>query len=652
MSNEKSMLPNGFGMPFVKVTDSKNKPIIDALSQLPIGELVTSFDYTYREEKDDECNITINCNNPDLIDLPSLREQQYLMVQWGWVYSDSTYIPGVPRKVMVRDVNMRFSNQGIIITLKCTDGFSIMKSQQLKKNTEDNFANWIKGALSNNYKFKCYINDAKPQRNLKNPKSFLDTPKKGYHFLNGVDIFIMGHEGLRETEVDQLIQTRTFMQVSKTPYTAIKDATKYIPNGPYHLDTRDDEVTIHPTNFNQAPIATFTWNGGSGEVISFVITTRKKAKYTDVAKKSEIDGETKSLNSQLTQTDGGNPNLNVDGITGAAIPAKYDSRVDGITGAAVKPPTDQFKDSKTTKALLEKDQNILRQEAPKYLEQVVNAYKEANGDPTKLASISLGDYTVKIKAKVKDTVNPEDYGTMEYEQSTPGYSRTTGWDKLKRDKTVQIVPKPDGSKYEYWDNPEVVQEKELDLVLSAKDLLGYAGDADSSNILAFNQINDALQKQVEGTLTIIGHPNIISSKIINLQGVSKKYSGDWYIKEANHRLDPSSGYTLTLELIKKTSSNGTIVQSNVNVNNQSLAKRIQKIANDMRDADIAKAAEVKSAQDKILQQYEDAGQVIVVTDETGMPVAVSADEDWVSLNKATQTKTINKNDQVLKDKSK
>ena len=48
MSNEKSMLPKGFGMPFVKVTDSQNKPIIDPLSGLPIGTFVTGFEYTYR----------------------------------------------------------------------------------------------------------------------------------------------------------------------------------------------------------------------------------------------------------------------------------------------------------------------------------------------------------------------------------------------------------------------------------------------------------------------------------------------------------------------------------------------------------------------------------------------------------------------------
>ena len=121
---------------------------------------------------------------------------------------------------------------------------------------------------------------------------------------------------------------------------------QYIPNGPYHVDGRDDTVSIHPTNFNQAPVASFTWHEETGEIISFNVATRKKLKALDVAKKSQIDGETKSLDSGVTQTDGSLPDNSVDGITGETIPSNapntYDSRVDGIPGAATRPSTDKY----------------------------------------------------------------------------------------------------------------------------------------------------------------------------------------------------------------------------------------------------------------------------------------------------------------------
>lgn len=653
MSNEKSLLPKGFGMPFVKVADAKGKVIVDPKSNLPIGTFVTNFEYNYREEKDDECDIVITTENENLVDIPQFREQQYLTLQWGWIYSDSSYIPSPVRRVMIRDVKLRFSVQGIVLTLKCTDGFSLVKSQQINKNKDDNFINWIKEAITGNYGFKCYIHDAKKVEASRNYE-FMGSPLMsggGYNPLAGPDIVNGRLSGLKEVEADKFFKTRTFVQLGKTPYTVLKDGVKFIPNGPYHIDGRDDGVSIHPTNFNQPPIASFTWRDETGEMLSFTINTRKKAKYTDVVNKSKINGETKQIDTGVTQTDGGNPNLNVDGITGETRPATYESMIDGITGAAVGLPTDQYQDEASVRAYLEKDQNILKEEAPKYLEKVIEQYKEAENDPFKLSQIDITQYTVKVKAKVKETVNPEDFGSNEYQTSSPGYQRTTGWDSIKRDKTIQIVPKADGTKYTIWDNPEIVREKELEIKLSAKDLLGYAGDADSSKILAFNKVNDALQKQVEAQLVTVGQPGLESSKIITINNVSKKYSGDWYTKEVSHKIDSSGGYITTFELIKKTAANGTIIQSNTQSNTQALAKKIQKIANDLTDADIAKAQAIKSEQERILNQYEDAGNIYVIMDEEGTSsVTVASETDWVSLNKTTQTPNINRNDRIIRDK--
>lgn len=83
--------------------------------------------------------------------------------------------------------------------------------------------------------------------------------------------------------------------------------------------------------------------------------------------------------------------------------------------------------------------------------------------------------------------------------------------------------------------------------------------------------------------------------------------------------------------------------------------KVQKIANDLTPAEIAKAEQVKAFQEKILKETEDMGEVTVITgtDEQGREYTeVQASQDAVSLNKATQTANINKNDQILKDKTK
>lgn len=639
MSDTKSMLPTGSGMPYVIVSDSNNKPIIDPNTKLPVSMNITSFEYEYNEEKDDKCEITFTCKKPEFADLPQFQVQQYLLVQWGFTYSNGESAPSPVRKVMVRDIKLRLSAASVLVIIQCTDGLSILKTKNLTKNKEDNFLSWIQQSFSNNYKFRCFFPESKEIKAKKPlPKwTILTTPKQGIGgWTCNYDYPKPEEEGLKEVEPDKLVKRRTFMQIGKTPYTALKDATKTIPNGPYHLDGRDDTISIHPTNFNQAPIAQFTWAGGSGELLSLTIETKKKQKAIDTVQKTKIDGKTKSLNSQMVQTDGHTPNLSYDAVTQESIP---------IT---------QYSNTETTKKSLEKNENILKKNAAKYLNDVVQQYEQSNGDPKKIAEISLETYKVPIKVKVRETVDPRNYGTPGSDvMGEKTGSRAVGWDKLKRDKSVIIANKPDGSRYQYWDNPEVIMDKEIELELSGLDLLGYAGDVDTSSIMGFNKVADALQKSVQSNITVVGQPYLVSSKIITLQNISKVYSGDWYIKTISHKVDMNSGYLCTLDLIKKTSANGTLVKSNTTVNMPSLAKKIQNIAKAQSDpVAIAKAKEVKSAQEEILNDYKNMGDVYVFTDESGMPVAVKANEDWVSVNKATKTEQINQRDAELKKQTK
>lgn len=653
MSDKVKMLPKGFGMPFVKVTDSKNQIILDPITKLPLGTFITQFDYVYREEDDDECNISLTVNNPDIADIPALREQQYLTVQWGYVLDDSNYIPSSARRVMVRDVDIRFSMQGVVITLRCTDGASLLKQKQLSKNKDDNFVDWIQQALGN-YRFGTFIESEDYEVETQVPTTMQSTfgTYTHYNTVKGctTEVNDQGKSYLKRVPPDKLIKVRTFTQLGKTVSTALKDQVKFIPNGPYHVDGRDDELRIHPTNFNQPSMASFSWGKENGEIISFDIRTRKKQKALDVTNSTSIDGETKSIGTNSIQSDGANPKLNVDAISGADKKVTYQSGKDGSTGGS-------YKSTEATKKALSQDSNLLKQEAGKYLDAIVTEYQDMvkNGTLQNIENISLPKYTVKVKATVKDTVDPRDYGSLGSDvQGNPILgSRAVGWDKLKRDNTVQIVPKSNGSKYEYWENPTVIQEKEFEIELSAKDLLGYAGDADSSKIKAFNEISDALQKSIEATLVIIGHPTLESSKIITINNISNKYSGDWYIKEVSHEVNPSTGYITTLDLIKKTASNGTYVSSQVKVNTSSLAKKIQKIAKDQSDpATIAMNEAISKSQDKIMKDFADASSVNVIYSKEGKPVVVDASYDTISLNKITETGNINRNDQSIKDKTK
>lgn len=150
MEDSKPILPNGSATPYLAIFDAGGKPIIDPQSKLPIGVLVTNFEYVYDEEDDDTFEITLESNNPDLLDLPQLGHLMPLLLQWGWIYSDGTSNCGPVRKVVIRDNETHFSESGVRITLKGTDAFALTKTMpsDLKEKT---FLQWSKNNIEGRF---------------------------------------------------------------------------------------------------------------------------------------------------------------------------------------------------------------------------------------------------------------------------------------------------------------------------------------------------------------------------------------------------------------------------------------------------------------------------------------------------------------------
>ena len=152
MEDSKPILPGGTGTPYLAIFDSKGKPIIEPKSGLPLGMLVTNFSYEYIEEKEDKAEISIECDNPDIVDHPSLRTQSPLSLQWGWIYPDGTSNNGPIRKVVIRDRDISFGENGIKLEISCTDAFALTKVSPAQ--LEDRaFRTWVK----NNIEGKFYI---------------------------------------------------------------------------------------------------------------------------------------------------------------------------------------------------------------------------------------------------------------------------------------------------------------------------------------------------------------------------------------------------------------------------------------------------------------------------------------------------------------
>lgn len=170
MEDSKPIIPQGTATPYLGIFDIQGKPIIDTKSQLPIGMLTTSFVYEYNEEKSDTFEITIECDNPDIIDLPSLGNQMPLQLQWGWIYPDGTSNSGPVRKVVIRDSDLTLGSNGIKLTIKGTDAFDLTKNNP--SDLEDKtFVQWVKNNISGRYTLEIIDYSKKNQFNSQKSNS-------------------------------------------------------------------------------------------------------------------------------------------------------------------------------------------------------------------------------------------------------------------------------------------------------------------------------------------------------------------------------------------------------------------------------------------------------------------------------------------------
>lgn len=158
------ILPDGTGAPYLAIFSPTNKPIVDPKSGLPIGILVSSFFYEYSDEKEDKAEIVIETDNPNLLDLPELQRQRALKLQWGWLYPNKSKRIGPLRVVVIVDIDSIYSSQGVRITLKCQDSFSVYAKNTPSKAGYENmaFQAWVKDNIQGKFMLEVVDYKVKP----------------------------------------------------------------------------------------------------------------------------------------------------------------------------------------------------------------------------------------------------------------------------------------------------------------------------------------------------------------------------------------------------------------------------------------------------------------------------------------------------------
>ena len=384
----------------------------------------------------------------------------------------------------------------------------------------------------------------------------------------------------------------------------IREIAKSRPGGPYSVRGSDGKITIHNGQHNQGPMLAYTWDGGNGELFTFDITDDFIESQVELSSEANIDGDTKEVNVKTTQTsskeihyktgelvwvdknfwtdDKLKPKWNEKDKVAVNTPylsqTTYNNKGNKNSDIkkAVSLSYNSEQDAKTrvaeTHQLTQDDVDTYLSTLQKQYQSYVNASN--SGDIQGFMDLlrksnTLEDYVVKKKVLIKKSLNPLAYSgvydTPQYkkvsqDRSTDNIDYSTWWYegfKIIIAAGYTIVPKrenyPAANNYGYsakdLDNIIVLEEQEVEVPISGARVLASPFVKTSTSGIG-GDIVKKTENEVTATASIFGNPTISCSRVLTIDNVGKRYSGDWYIKKVTHEIS-NGDYTCSLDFKKK-----------------------------------------------------------------------------------------------------
>lgn len=490
--------------------------------------------------------------------------------------------------------------------------------------------------------------------------------------VDGVEVYVPIRQiydgSFSKTEGDSVILNnrklasyRMVIGTDRSLYGLLKKNTDIFPNGPYFLDSRDDGVEIHNHKFNQSPKYVYTYMGGNYELISCTINTSKKNTLVQAEQSSTIDPNTKKITTTVSQScsdsDTDLLEKSVDNDLWEKLNNsnyKEDRKTQLIQSA---------KDEQSTINDLKSTYQVTKEDIEKFVGELKSKFKDlynnakTTGDVTPLLRSNTLKTTVKVKRYVKTTVNPMDYSQLSDSNANTamnGYSQSDvsnqsgNWnsgikylknsnsviflgyhnqDKISKDNTIGV------NSFPYAD---VIMEKELELELDGARVFSSPLTQNLQGSMSLNNISERVQSQYKGNIKVIGRPGLVSSLVIYLNNISKRYTGEWYTKKVKHSID-QSGYFCTADLIRKEVP-VVLSQITTSFDSKNIYKEFYKVASKRVKYGRDIEADIKNAFLEYIKNNPDQKDKNLVVDmsqydpKTGSVPVYPASNDVVDLN--------------------
>lgn len=209
---------------------------------------------------------------------------------------------------------------------------------------------------------------------------------------------------------------------------------------------------------------------------------------------------------------------------------------------------------------------------------------------------NISNFTVTRKVIIKKQVNPATYDPLRttnkvagsqgetytvYGPGSPTEQWKRGYDYLSHKQGVTILDNGSNNNGEF---KTITIGEEVELEIPVNGARELANDFNEySDLFMGNDIMETVRNQLTAKAIFVGDPFLEKSMNLEIQNVSDKYSGVWYIKSVSHRFDTGSGYLCDVNFIKK----NVVVSKNVIKASTALLDamaRVNRVANDVYES--------------------------------------------------------------------
>lgn len=550
---------NGFGSAYLEIT-YKGKP-------LPF--IVTKFRYVHAEEEDDQCDIDIRTDDPNLVDDPAFTQNSEWVVTWGLI---ADKLISHTQKIYLEDINPTFDKDGINISVVAHDKATVLKknpSRGIHKNTS------LPALVANaaaNHDITTYV-EVPPEPimgNLYTGDLYKDAAaaKKKKDIEKKALIEAAAKRG-QSTFKDAMVEYRLLHQ----DYYA--DKSNYVQVSPGQFEEIYDNPSFRTRNTGgNALIGPASSSNPNVTILNPAIRDMVKAGKIDPTQAKfalyylnhfdrykalpQANKSTAQLAKDLARRNStGAYNVSGHGnsivITSRMLKKKpiYTYEYAGGEGLLLSfSPETKHKSKQSGASAAEfTGWNALEKEA--YHGSVTD------GQNPNTRSVTGGGV---VNDAVPLLTNPNRATYLKRAANVSGPSNYGGTFAL-RDNLVDNTLVPN---FVYGESQVKVSEankkKAADnlskqIIKPQKDLSNAFGEASNS------QATDAYD-QNPGTFLAIGNPLIVSGEVVAIKNVGKKFSGNYWIIKATHELDPSTGYLVTGEIGRNSSGNTLSIGDN------------------------------------------------------------------------------------------